>query len=263
MSSPRAKKIRLNSGSTLHTGTFHVNGGLQKPYDTKEKIQQMISEKNENTLASMLLSLSDDQDGVLTSDEIDVWKQASMLVTNTAHEGMLNTIANEDREKGYFDALFTQRCLPIECVIKITNYLEMKDKVRLCELNKSWKQLSEAYYMWESLDPFPVLSFSSYNSIKSYFSLHKRRFLGTRLVQIPRIPTSFKFFQDLFETMPLMNAISLCNIAGCKALRHCILQCPTPSLMVQLSIGLSTRLTCSEVSYALKCFGEFLDFICD
>lgn len=228
----------------------------------RRQVQQAVKNNSVEAFAKCILTLTGSraENGSLSRGDASLWTEASREFMQTANEGALVDISNRDKQHRDMSSLFPKHTFPLECIVNITDYLDTGEKLQLAVLNKAWNNLSEAHYLWECLDPFPVPSFSKYNDLKAYMTKHKQRLIGCRSLQMPRIPTSFKLFKDIFATMPLLDSISLHNIIGCVSLRHCILQCPNPANMVQLSIGLSTRLSAAEISYALNCFGNMLIF---
>jgi hypothetical protein len=256
------KKRRISKGSSSSSisssSRENVHAGADMPQYMSE-VQRTLKSEDAGALAAHILWLSGSRGGAdrLTKSDSSLWMQASRLVARAAHEGVIVNTTNHDTKYRDMGSFFgNNNCLPVECVASIATYLEIGDKIQLATLNKAWRKFSDAHYFWESLDPFPVPSFASSNEIKTYFSRNGQRFIGCRQLQMPRIPTSFKLFQDIFATMPLLNAISLHNVAGCMSLRHCVSQCPDPRCMLELSVGLSTRVSPAEIAFALKSFGK-------
>lgn len=231
------------------------DGKLQQ---LRGSIQKAVKANDHDALAKQILALSGNRliDHTLTIDDAEVWMEASVHVMKEANEGVLRDIAVHDQKFCDTSFLFGDLYLPLGCVIKIVDFLNVESKLQLAALNKCWQHVCDSYYFWESLDPLPTKSFSNHNSLKNYLVKNKQKFLGCRSLQMPRIPTSAKLFQDIFNAMPLLNSISLQNVIGLASMRHCMLDCPNPLNMIQLSIGLSTRLSPTEISYALKCFGK-------
>lgn len=228
------------------------------------EIQRALKANDADSMTKFMVTLSGARasNNALSNADADVWAEASLYIKQKAHEGLLVSIAEHDKKYVDLSSLFGRNQLSLECVVNIANFLDVESKLQLAALSKSWHSLSDAHYFWESLDPFPIKSFSNYNSLKAYLNKNKKRLLSCKSLQMPRIPTSFKLFQDIFASMPLLRSISLHNVIGCVSLRHCILQCPNHAAIVQLSIGLSTRLTPTEISYALTCFGKLYCHCC-
>jgi hypothetical protein len=224
----------------------------------KDKLQLSIRKGDPRILADLLMELCgmDDDLNPPTKSFADLLTQAAAVVSDTANEGILHKI--EKNEKDYLHRVqyFGAVRVPMDCIGLIANYLESSEKLQLATLNKSWKLLSTSHYLWQVLDPFPAKSFSNHAKFRQYLNKNKQKFLGSKILQVPRIPTSNKLFQDIFKAMPLLNSISLYNVIGTGSVKHCISNAPNPSKLMQLSVGLSTRVHPMEISSALKCVGE-------
>jgi hypothetical protein len=181
---------------------------------------------------------------------------ASKFITEAANEGALARIAvfEEMHQESHF---FSGRQLNVDSILEVSSFLNPTEKMMLGGLNRSWKRLLSSPHVWQVLDPFPVAAFSSHAEFKAFLNVHRDRFAGVRSLQMPRIPASNKLFHDVFSAMPLVSSLSLQNIVGSGCLRQCIQYVPNPASLMQLSLGLSTRATATEIATALRHFGKW------
>ena len=258
-SAPPTKRQRTN---VSELGTTNLVG--PKPIPDTAAIVTMISRacagNNSRELASVIASLLgyDLESYPPTKGAAQFISSASKYITEAANEGALARIAvyEEMHQESHF---FTGRQLNVDSILEMSAFLNPSEKMMLGSLNRSWKRLLSSPHFWQVLDPFPVAAFSSHSEFKAFLSVHRNRFAGVRSLQMPRIPASNKLFHDVFSAMPLVSSLSLQNIVGSGCLRQCIQYVPNPASLMQLSLGLSTRATATEIATALKHFGEFVE----
>jgi hypothetical protein len=243
------------------SGGEHAPGSLE---EIGAQLLQASSANDPKAFAEHIMRLCgmDRETNPPTKSFSDLLAKASHEVAEAVTEGIINRIEEHDKDHRCRSAYFAAASVPVDCIAEIANYLEVGEKMQLATLNRSWKQLSLSHYLWQILDPFPVAQFSNHAALRLYLNQNKQKFLGCRQLQLPRIPTSVKLFQDIFAAMPLLNSISLFNVIGAQSLKHSIPRIPNPAGMIQLSIGLSTRVSPSEVAYALKHVGKQWLSIC-
>lgn len=225
---------------------------------TRDGFLQAISTKDSRMLANHILSLCgmDHKNNPPSKEFADLLSKAAVHVSEAAAVGIIHKLEESEKDFGHRSEYFGTARIPVDCIGIIANYLEVSDKIQLALLNKSWKVLSTSHYLWQVCDPFPVKSFNNYAGLRNYLNQNKQKFLGCRILQMPRIPTSSKLFQDIFKAMPLLNSISLFNVIGTTSVKHCISSAPNPAGLIQLSIGLSTRVCPLEITSALKIVGQ-------
>lgn len=227
-------------------------------------LQAAISKNDPKALATEILLLCgmNRTTNPPTKQFSDLLSQAAVNIADAVTEGIISKIEESERDRGQRSEYFGAAHVPVDCISLMANYLETGEKMQLAYLNKSWKLLSDMHYLWQVLDPFPIKSFSNYAALKSYTTENKQKFIGCRVLQMPKIPTSMKMFQHVFKAMPRLNSISLFNAIGSLSVKHCISSAPNPSRLIQLSVGLSTRVSPLEITSALKSVGNTMLHCC-
>ena len=250
------KRKRTNSPKDVATSPSAIVAG------GGGNLQAAILKNDSQALANeiMLLCGMNRTTNPPTKQFSDLFSQAAIHIADAVTEGIISKIEESERDRGLRSEYFGAANVPVDCIALMANYLENGEKMQLAALNKSWKLLSNTHYMWQVLDPFPIKSFSNYAALKFFLTQNAQKFLGCRVLQMPKIPTSMKMFQNIFKAMPRLNSISLCNVIGAMSVKHCISSAPNPLRLIQLSVGLSTRVSPLEITSALKSVGNSLRY---
>lgn len=222
-------------------------------------VEESLKRKNARTLAGSLLSemgYTDPENAPPISVAKLITKSVKQLST-ISRKATLQRISVQQENYAHQPYFGAGSALNVDVIVEIVDFLEPTEKFKLGSLNRSWKKLMNMPFMWPVLDPLPVRSFAKCSDMQLFLHQHKEKFLTCKGLQMPGVASSVKMFKDIIACMPQLSQISLHNITGSGSLRHLVAATRQPLQLLQLSFGLSTKVTPAEVVSALKHFGMY------
>ena len=250
------------SSRNVNRSVDSIENNEQSGHHISTNIRNAIIAKDSVCLASNLIDLMgyDAQNNPPTLEAAGLLTRACSRMTSLSRkvkQQRVNFLLNQTTDHLYFGSHYVTK----DSVVDIISFLQAKEKFQLSSLNRSWRHLVNSSLIWHSLDPMPVSGFPKISDMKVFLNQNKKKFSQCKLLQVPRVKTSAGLFKDLFAAIPQLCSISLHHASGTGSLQHLVHGCLQPKKLLQLSFGLFTKVTPSDVVTALNHFGKYIESV--
>ena len=254
---------RLSTLSHIAVGKRKWDGSHTDQILTKKSFNELVvhveaalEHKNTAALSMLMAALMGFADGtnLPTRTAAELLSKTCERLSEDSRQAFLHKMATQ--QQNHAQNYFGTNAVNVDSIVEIASFLGAGEKFMLGSLSRSWRDLINKQFMWHNLDPFPVPSFPKSTDMKLFLTMNKKKFSRSRSLQMPRVPTSSKLFRFIIQTMPQLSQLSLHNVAGNGPLRHVIAASVQPARMLQLSVGLSTKVTPEEILNTFKHFGN-------
>lgn len=249
------KSRKIRSFSTSDNYRVVAKNGLEA---VVADVENALAQGNAQLLANVMVSVM----GFTGPDNAPPIAAADLVMKSTkklkedSKSATLQRIAANQRNHTNHIFFGLGNPISVDSIGEIVDFLDPAEKFMLSYINRSWKCLINKPFMWPALDPCPVRSFHKLSDMRLFLVQNSEKFSACKALQVPSMPTSTQLFKDIFGTMPQLYQLSLHNVTGSGSLRHIVTASRRPDQLLQLSFGLSTKVTPAEVVSALKHFGK-------